>query len=151
MLYPTELRAREAISITFKHLQPAEHLAFWPFRSIRSNIHLLGRKFGSLKPRHAFQRLLCGAPRVAGELLFRVPERGHVTLLRGCCGSCRFRGLLRPIEGNSYLWADWRRRPTCVDFKFPITQIRSYVNVRWSPLVASEWPLQRSVVIGNSE
>jgi hypothetical protein len=42
MLYPTELRARAATCITFKHLQPTEHLAF---RSIRSNIHLLGRKF----------------------------------------------------------------------------------------------------------
>jgi hypothetical protein len=28
MLYPAELRAREATSITLKHLQPLEHLAF---------------------------------------------------------------------------------------------------------------------------
>jgi hypothetical protein len=45
MLYPTELRARGATSITFKHLQPTEHLAFRSI-SVHSVQHPpLGRKF----------------------------------------------------------------------------------------------------------
>ena len=74
MLYPTDLWARGAISITFKHLQPTEHLAFRSISVLSVQHPPFGAEVGNPDP--LFQRLLCGAPRVAGELLFRVPEEG---------------------------------------------------------------------------